>query len=211
MATKSDFIAFMRDADVLRFGEFVTKSGRQSPYFVNTGLYRTGAHISKLAEHYAQLVAESGEKFDALFGPAYKGIPLVAVTAAELYRAHGIDTPYFFNRKETKDHGEGGNLVGYAPKSGDRVAIIEDVVTAGTAVRESIDLLTPLGVTITALFVSVDRAERGTGAVSALQELRDTYNISVYPIVTARDILENLEESDRHRAAMERYLAEYGA
>ena len=138
---KKRFIEFMMDADVLRFGDFVTKSGRNTPYFVNTGNYRTGAQIAGLGQFYAQLVHDTGCGFDALFGPAYKGIPLVTACAASLYREYGLDKPYFFNRKEAKDHGEGGNLVGYKPKDGDRIAIIEDVITAGTAVRETMPLL----------------------------------------------------------------------
>ncbi|MBQ4051054.1 MAG: orotate phosphoribosyltransferase, partial [Oscillospiraceae bacterium] len=136
-ADKKEFIEFMMSADVLRFGQFTTKSGRQTPYFVNTGNYRTGSQIDTLGKFYAKLVKETcGAEFDAMFGPAYKGIPLAASTAGALAREFGIDKPYFFNRKEVKDHGEGGSLVGYKPVDGDRIIIIEDVITAGTAVRE---------------------------------------------------------------------------
>ena len=136
---KKDFIEFMMGADVLRFGEFKTKSGRLSPYFVNTGNYRTGSQIAALGKFYAACVKEAvGENFDAMFGPAYKGIPLVTAAAGAMSTAYGIDKPYFFNRKEVKDHGEGGSLVGYQPKDGDNIIIIEDVITAGTAVRETV-------------------------------------------------------------------------
>ena len=211
MNRKKDFIEFMAGAGVLTFGDFTTKSGRKTPYFVNTGSYKTGMHISRLGDYYADAVAASGEGFDALFGPAYKGITLAAATAGSLYRNHGIDVPYFFNRKEAKDHGEGGSIIGYTPRDGDRIIIIEDVVTAGTAVRESLDLLkTIANVTVTALFVSVDRMERGTCERSTLEELHDEFGINVYSIITAQDIIDLLPESDERRARMEEYLATYG-
>lgn len=212
MADRSGFIQFMADAGVLTFGDFITKSGRRTPYFINTGNYKTGAQIAGLGDWYAQDIIESGEEFDALFGPAYKGIPLVASAAASLFRNYGRDVPYFFNRKEAKDHGEGGLTVGYRPKDGDRIAIIEDVVTAGTAVRESLSLLSGIAdVKVTSLFVSVDRMERGTEEnLSALDELREKFGIKVYPIITVRDIIAAFPEGDSHRAAMEHYLEEYG-
>jgi len=207
---KRGFIDFMVGAGVLSFGDFVTKSGRRTPYFVNTGNYRTGMHISMLGDFYADCVSRSGERFDALFGPAYKGITLAAAAAGSLFRNHGVDVPYFFNRKEAKDHGEGGSLIGYAPKDGDRIVIIEDVVTAGTAVRESLMLLKSIAdITVTALFVSVDRMERGTGARSTLGELRDEFGINVYSIVTVRDIIDSLPEGDARAVKMEGYLATY--
>lgn len=206
------FIEFMIGAGVLTFGDFTTKSGRKTPYFINTGNYKTGAQISTLGDWYADCIMQSGEQFDALFGPAYKGIPLSVAASSSLYRNHGRDVPYCFNRKEVKDHGEGGGIVGYQPKSGDRLAIIEDVVTAGTAVRESIGILSQLGdIKIGALFVSVDRMERGTGSLSALDELRETLGIRVYPIITVRDIIKSLPAGDGRRPKMEAYLAEYGA
>ena len=212
VANKNEFIDFMEEAGVLIFGDFTTKSGRKTPYFVNTGNYKTGKHISVLGDYYAESLAKSGELFDALFGPAYKGITLAAATAASLYRNHGIDVPYFFNRKEVKDHGEGGALVGYKPKDGDRIVIIEDVVTAGTAVRESLQLLSAVAdVKVTALFVSVDRMERGTGERSTLDELKNELGISVYPIITARDIIDSLPQGDERIAKMEAYLTQYGA
>jgi len=211
MKSKNEFIAFMADAGVLTFGDFITKSGRKTPYFVNTGNYKTGMHISVLGDYYAQLVVESGEKFDALYGPAYKGITLAAATASSLYRNHNINVPYFFNRKEVKDHGEGGSLIGYKPKDGDKIIIIEDVVTAGTAVRESMTLLRAIAdVKITALYVSVDRMERGTGEQSTLNELKSDYGINVYPIINARDIIASFPHGDERIAKVEAYLMEYG-
>ena len=196
----------------MRFGDFTTKSGRKTPYFVNTGGFKTGKHISTLGDYYASCIAQSGESYDALYGPAYKGIPLVAAAASSLYRNHGIDVPYFFNRKEAKDHGEGGSLIGYVPKDGDRLIIIEDVVTAGTAVRESLDLLGKVAdVTVTALFVSVDRMEQGTGEKSTLDELKSEFSINVYSIINARDIIDSLPKGDERIAKMEAYLTEYGA
>ena len=201
----------MADAGVLTFGDFVTKSGRNTPYFVNTGGFRTGMHISILGDFYADCVAQSGVRFDALFGPAYKGITLVAATASSLYRNHGQDIPFFFNRKEAKDHGEGGSLVGYIPKDGDQIAIIEDVVTAGTAVRESLQLLGAVAdVKIKALFVSVDRMERGSGERSTLQELHDEYGIDVFSIINARDIIDSLPIGDESIGKIEEYLKRYG-
>jgi len=211
MSDKNEFIDFMADAGVLTFGDFTAKSGRKTPYFVNTGNYKTGMHISILGDYYAQLVVDSGEKFDALYGPAYKGITLAAATASSLYRNHGINVPFFFNRKEVKDHGEGGSLIGYKPKDGDKIIIIEDVVTAGTAVRESMQLLkTTADVKITALYVSVDRMERGTGKKSTLDELKSEYGINVYPIINALDIIASFQKGDERIAKMEAYLAEYG-
>jgi len=208
---KQEFINFMESAGVLTFGDFTAKSGRKTPYFVNTGNYKTGKHISILGDYYADSVAQSGIQFDALYGPAYKGITLVAATAASLYRNHGIDVPYFFNRKEVKDHGEGGSLIGYKPKNGDKLVIIEDVVTAGTAVRESLELLKAVAdVSIAALFVSVDRMERGTSEKATLIELRDELGINVYSIINARDIIASFAPGDERIEKMEEYLAQYG-
>ena len=145
MGYRKEFIDFMMSAGVLTFGDFTTKSGRKTPYFINTGNYKTGEQISILGDYYARCIQDSGEQFDALFGPAYKGIPLVAAAASSLYRNHGRDVRYCFNRKEKKDHGEGGGIVGYQPQSGDTLAIVEDVVTAGTAVRETLALLKQIG------------------------------------------------------------------
>ena len=221
-AAKKEFIEFMMSADVLRFGDFTTKSGRKTPYFVNTGNYKTGLQNSRLGEFYAALVKETvGDQFDAMFGPAYKGIPLATSVSGALARNYGIDKPFFFNRKEAKDHGEGGSMVGYKPQDGDDVAIVEDVVTAGTAVRESIELFKHVAdVNIKALFVSVDRMEKGTGEKSALDELREEYGIAVYPIVTVRQIIDFLHNrpidgkvyiDDAMKERMEAYLRQYGA
>jgi len=212
MVNKRSFIDFMAEAGVLSFGDFTAKSGRKTPYFVNTGNYKTGKHVSMLGDYYASCVVGSGERFDALFGPAYKGITLAAAAASSLYRNHGINAPFFFNRKEVKDHGEGGLIIGYSPKDGDRVIIIEDVVTAGTAVRESLTLLKAVAdVTVAALFVSVDRMERGKGDLSTLDELRDEFGINVYSIITAQDIIDSLPPGDVWRAKMMEYLELYGA
>ena len=212
MNRKYDFIEFLTAAGALTFGDFTTKSGRRTPYFVNTGNFRTGMHISVLGDHYADRLIESGEQFDALFGPAYKGITLAAATASSLYRNHKIDVPFFFNRKEEKDHGEGGSLVGYKPRNGDNIIIIEDVVTAGTAVRETMRILKAAAdVNVKALFVSVDRMERGTGSSSALDELKSEFGINVYSVINARDIIASFPPGDERIAKMEEYLKEYGA
>jgi len=211
MRNKKEFIDFMEEAGVLTFGDFTTKSGRKTPYFVNTGNYKTGKHISILGDYYADLIMSSGEEYAALFGPAYKGITLAAAAASSLFRNHGVDVPYFFNRKEAKDHGEGGSLIGYKPKDGDKIIIIEDVVTAGTAVRESLQLLKAIAdVKVTALYVSVDRMERGTGERSTLNELKDEFGINAYPIINARDIIESFSDGDERVEKMEKYLEEYG-
>ena len=209
---QQEFISFMMDCGVLTFGDFTTKSGRKTPYFVNTGNYKTGAQAARLGDCYAACIQQNmPDGIDCLFGPAYKGIPLAVSAAASLFRNYGRDLPYCFNRKEAKDHGEGGSLVGYKPQDGDRIAIIEDVVTAGTAVRESIELFKQVGgVKLEALFVSVDRMERGTRDCSTLDELRQDYGIQVYPIVTVRQIIEALDDPEQ-KARMEAYLAQYGA
>ena len=214
---KKKFIEFMMSCDVLRFGDFVTKSGRRTPYFVNTGLYRTGAQIARLGDFYAACVHEmAAGEVDALFGPAYKGIPLVTTASASLSRLYGEDLPFFFNRKEEKDHGEGGSLVGYKPKDGDRIAIIEDVITAGTAVRETMPILTAAAkVTVPHMFISVNRCEVGaTPGKTAVMEVMETYGIQVHSIVDARDICEYLRTRGDYAdvlARMEAYMAEYCA
>ena len=221
MTYKEEFITFMVRAGVLTFGDFVTKSGRKTPYFINTGNYKTGAQAAQLGDYYAACIQEHlPDGVDCLFGPAYKGIPLAVAAASSLYRNYGRDLPYCFNRKEAKDHGEGGSMVGYTPQDGDRVVIVEDVVTAGTAVRESLALFQALGdLKVTALIVSVDRMERGTRDCSTLDELRADHGIAVYPIVTVGEILAFLHNreidgrvyiDDAMKARMEAYLAEYG-
>lgn len=212
---KREFIEFMMAADVLRFGSFVTKSGRNTQYFINTGNYKTGAQLSRLGGYYAALVKEqAGDGFDAMFGPAYKGIPLVSACAMALYREYGIDKPYFFNRKEAKDHGEGGSIVGYQPKDGDRVAIIEDVITAGTAVRETLPILQSCAkVEVPHMFISVDRCEVGKmPGKTAIMEVEEEFGIHVHPIVTVEDIHEYLISTGADKElvkAMEGYMEQY--
>ena len=192
-AEKIAFIEFMMSADVLRFGEFKTKSGRLSPYFVNTGNYKTGAQIAALGKFYAKLVKDTcGDDFDAMFGPAYKGIPLACATAGALATEFGIDKPYFFNRKEAKDHGEGGSLVGYKPVDGDRLIIIEDVITAGTAVHETMPILQACGdVTVPHMFISVNRCEVGNiPGKTAVMQVAEEFGIQVHALITVADIRE---------------------
>ena len=222
MTYQEEFITFMVRAGVLTFGDFTTKSGRRTPYFINTGNYKTGAQAAKLGDYYAACIQQNlPDGVDCLFGPAYKGIPLAVSAAASLYRNYGRDLPYCFNRKEAKDHGEGGVMVGCKPQDGDRVVIVEDVVTAGTAVRESIELFQHVAdVKMRALIVSVDRMERGTRACSTLAELREDYGIAVYPIVTVREIIAFLHNreldgrvyiDDEMKGRMAAYLEQYGA
>lgn len=222
MTYKEEFILFMVRSGVLTFGDFTTKSGRKTPYFINTGNYKTGGQASRLGDYYAACIQENiPDGIDCLFGPAYKGIPLAVAAAGSLYRNYGRDLPYCFNRKEAKDHGEGGFMVGYKPQDGDNIAIIEDVVTAGTAVRESVELFRRLAkVNIKALIVSVDRMERGQGTCSTLEELRQEFGIQVCPIVTVREIIACLHHvpvdgkvyiDDAMKESMEAYLVSYGA
>jgi len=191
----AEFVDFMVRAGVLTFGDFVGKSGRHMPYFVNAGRYRTGAHIATLGRWYADtLVATWGDGFDVLFGPAYKGIPLVVTTAMALHERHGIDVGFCFNRKEAKDHGEGGVLVGHELADGDRVVIVEDVTTAGTSIRETVPILrAAAAVHLVGLIVSVDRAERGTrDDITALAEVGDEFGIPTTSIVDIDTIVEVL-------------------
>ena len=212
---KKEFIEFMMSADVLRFGEFTTKSGRLSPYFVNTGNYRTGAQIATLGKFYAQCIMDNcGDNFDAMFGPAYKGIPLVTAAAASLSRDFNVDKPYFFNRKEAKDHGEGGSMVGYKPQDGDRIIIIEDVITAGTAVRETVPVLQAAAkVSIPDMFISVNRCEVGQHAgKTAVMEVKEEFGINVHAIITVADIHEYLKEKPEYASVlslMEQYMDKY--
>lgn len=218
---KQEFIRFMVRAGVLTFGDFTAKSGRKTPYFVNTGNYQTGEQIAKLGEFYADCVQENlADGFDVLFGPAYKGVPLAVSAASALYRKYGVNTSYCFNRKEAKDHGEGGVLVGHKLQDGERVLITEDVMTAGTAVRESLPILqSAADVSIAGVIISVDRMEKGQGEKSAVQEVLEVFGIHVYPIVTVREIIEALYNTpvdgkiyidDAMRERMENYLSLYG-
>ena len=199
-AYKREFIELALELNVLRFGEFTLKSGRVSPYFFNAGLFSTGYAAAKLGRFYAAAIAESEIRFDMLFGPAYKGIPLATLAAAALAEQHDIDVPYAFNRKEAKAHGEGGSIVG-APLSG-RVLIVDDVITAGTAMRETYQIITSAGAEIAGVIISLDRQERGQGPYSAVQELRQSLDIPVVSIVQLDDLINILEESSEY----EQYL-----
>lgn len=208
---KTEFLQFAIDAGVLRFGEFTLKSGRSSPYFFNAGLFNTGAHLARLGRFYAQAIIASGIEFDVLFGPAYKGIPLAASTAVALYDSHQIDIPWCFNRKETKDHGEGGNLVGAALNG--RVLIIDDVITAGTAVRESLQIIKSAGAVATGVVIALDRQERGQGSHSAIQEVEQTLGLSVASIVTLDELRAFIAGQPQFREtlrAIDDYRARYG-
>lgn len=219
-ANKSEFIEFMVRAGVLTFGDFITKSGRRTPYFINTGNYTKGSQLSRLGRFYARCLEENGAAPDVLYGPAYKGIPLAALTASALFEMYGRDIRYCFNRKEQKDHGEGGSIVGYKPGEGQNVCIIEDVVTAGTSVSESVPIIKGCGANASSLIVSVDRCEKGRQGQSALNEVKAVYGLNVYAICNVLDIIEYLYMKPvdgvvyidgAQKAAMERYLKEYGA
>ena len=209
------FIEFALSKQVLKFGEFTLKSGRKSPYFFNAGLFNTGRDLALLGRFYAEALVDSGLEFDLLFGPAYKGIPIATTTAVALAEHHDLDLPYCFNRKEAKDHGEGGVFVGYKPQSGEEVVIVEDVITAGTAIRESMAILSKLdGVKVSATFVMVDRKEKGKTEKSAMAEVSDEFGFPVYSVVDVYDIIEYLEEDESNRENVDRikaYLAVNGA
>ena len=210
---KRDFIDFMMEVGVLTFGDFTTKSGRKTPYFVNTGLYRTGSQLQRLGEFYANaILAELGTDFDVLFGPAYKGIPLVSTTSVALHNS-GHDVAFCFNRKEAKDHGEGGSLVGHKLADQQRVLIIEDVTTAGTSIRETVPILkSAANIKLAGLIVSVDRAERGpSGDGTAMQEVGNEFNMPTFAIVTVHEIMKHVELSSEDQNRMEVYLQQYGA
>lgn len=212
---KREFIAFLQSAGVLKFGDFTAKSGRKIPYFVNAGEIKTGDQISKLGEFYAKSYLEKvGNKKTVLYGPAYKGISIAVASSIALSKS-GLDVPFFFNRKEAKDHGEGGIFVGYVPKAGEEVVITEDVITAGTAIRESVANLSSLdGVKIIATFVMVDRKEKGQGEKSAMAEIAEQFGFPVYSVVDVYDIIEYLEEDPANAENVTRiknYLAVNGA
>ena len=212
---KREFIKFLEDAGVLKFGDFTAKSGRKIPYFINAGDIKTGEQIQKLGEFYAKAYFEKvGNKKSVLYGPAYKGIP-IAVSVAVALAKDGLDVPFFFNRKEEKDHGEGGVFVGYKPQAGEDVVIVEDVITAGTAIRESMAILSKLdGVNVKATFVMVDRKEKGQGEKSAMAEVTDEFGFPVYSVVDVYDIIEYLEEDEANKENVVRikaYLAVNGA
>lgn len=220
MSYKEDFVKFMVRSGVLLFGDFMTKSGRRTPYFVNTGNYKTGAQAARLGEYYARNIQEHVEgRIDALFGPAYKGIPLAVATGISMSELFGREINYCFNRKEKKDHGEGGRMVGYPLKDGDRVLIVEDVITAGTALREVLPIIKEeADVEIAGMVISVDRMERGKGQKTAIQEIYEEYGIPAYPIVTVEEIIRILHNNpvdgrvvidDEMKARMEAYMEQY--
>ena len=210
-AYQREFIEFAVRRGALRFGEFTLKSGRLSPYFFNTGTFDSGAALSDLGRYYANAIVASGLAFDLLFGPAYKGIPLGAAIAIALYRDHGRDVPFAFNRKEAKDHGEGGNILG-SPLTG-RVLIVDDVISAGTSVGEAMQLIKAAGAQVVGVMISLDRQERGKGALSAAQEVTREHGIPVECVVGLADILEYLRECaghDQEMTAIAAYRAQYG-
>jgi orotate phosphoribosyltransferase len=211
LAFQRAFIEFALSRNVLRFGEFELKSGRKSPYFFNAGLFHRGADLAALGRFYAEAIVQAKVDYDLLFGPAYKGIPLVSATAIALADHHACDRPWAFNRKEAKDHGEGGLIVG-APLEG-RVLIIDDVITAGTAIRETMSLLEARGATPAAVVVALDRAERGSGERSAIQEIEQHYRIPVIPIIRLQNLISFLNEAPEfreHAVRIEQYRAQYG-
>ncbi|MDD7804601.1 MAG: orotate phosphoribosyltransferase [Endozoicomonas sp. (ex Botrylloides leachii)] len=208
---KKSFLDFALQEEVIRFGEFTLKSGRKSPYFFNAGLFNTGEAMSKLGQFYAKALMDSGIKFDLLFGPAYKGIPLAAATAVALSERHGHNTPWCFNRKERKDHGEGGNIVG-GPLKG-RTVIVDDVITAGTAVRDVMAIIKNSDAKPAAVLVALDRQEKGSGGLSAIQEIERDFNIQVISIVTLSELLEyTLQDNSlkQYVPAITAYREKYG-
>ena len=212
---KREFIEFLESAGVLKFGDFTAKSGRKIPYFINAGEIKTGEQIKTLGRYYAKAYFEKmGNKKTVLYGPAYKGIP-IAVSVSVALADKGLDVPFFFNRKEEKDHGEGGVFVGYKPHSGEEIVIVEDVITAGTAIRESMSILSKLeGTKVAATFVMVDRKEKGQGEKSAMAEIGEEYGFPVYSVVDVYDIIEYLEEDEKNAENVQRikdYLAVNGA
>lgn len=219
---KKEFIEFMIDCEVLKFGDFVTKSGRKTPFFVNTGFYRTGAQLRRLGQYYAQAIKDTfGTDFDVLFGPAYKGIPLTVAATMSISELYDADIRYCSNRKEVKDHGDKGILLGSPIKDGDKVVIIEDVTTAGTSIEETLPIIKAQGdVDVLGLVVSVDRMERGKGTKSALKEIEEKYGFKTTAIVTMADVVEHLYNKpykgkviidDTLKSAIDAYYEQYGA
>lgn len=210
-AYQREFIQFALERGVLRFGEFTLKSGRVSPYFFNAGLFDSGLALAKLGRFYAQALMDSGLSYDVIFGPAYKGIPLAATTAVALAEHHQRDMPWCFNRKEAKAHGEGGTLVG-APLAGN-IVIVDDVITAGTAIREVMQIIKAQGAQAAGVLIALDRQERGTGELSAIQEVERDFNMPVISIVSLTQVLQFLAESPelkQYLPAVERYRSDYG-
>ena len=210
-AYQREFIQFALERGVLRFGEFTLKSGRVSPYFFNAGLFDSGLALAKLGRFYAQALVDSGLSYDVVFGPAYKGIPLAATTAVALAEHHQRDVPWCFNRKEAKDHGEGGTLVGAALEG--NIVIVDNVITAGTAIREVMQIIKGQGAQAAGVLIALDRQERGTGELSAIQEVERDFNMPVISIVSLQQVLEYLAQSaelKQYLPAVERYRADYG-
>ncbi|KUO24950.1 orotate phosphoribosyltransferase [Vibrio cholerae] len=210
-AYQREFIEFALEKQVLKFGEFTLKSGRKSPYFFNAGLFNTGRDLARLGRFYAAALVDSGIEFDVLFGPAYKGIPIATTTAVALADHHDVDTPYCFNRKEAKDHGEGGNLVG--SKLEGRVMLVDDVITAGTAIRESMELIQANKADLAGVLVAIDRQEKGKGELSAIQEVERDFGCAVISIVSLTDLITYFEQqgnNTEHLEAVKAYRAQYG-
>ncbi|QIL85408.1 orotate phosphoribosyltransferase [Vibrio sp. HDW18] len=210
-AYQREFIEFALEKQVLKFGEFTLKSGRKSPYFFNAGLFNTGRDLARLGRFYAAALVDSGIEFDVLFGPAYKGIPIATTTAVALADHHDVDTPYCFNRKEAKDHGEGGNLVG--SQLAGRIMLVDDVITAGTAIRESMELIQANKADLAGVLVAIDRQEKGKGELSAIQEVERDFGCAVISIISLSDLITYLEQQGgnaEHLEAVKAYRAQYG-
>jgi orotate phosphoribosyltransferase len=209
---KSEFIEFALNRQALKFGEFTLKSGRKSPYFFNAGLFNTGKDLALLGRFYAAALMDANLEYDVIFGPAYKGIPIVSSTVVALSEHHNIDVPYCFNRKEAKDHGEGGNLVGSSIYQ-QRVMLVDDVITAGTAIRESMRILEDNQSKLAGVLICLDRQEKGRGELSAIQEIKQTYHCDVISIITLDDLIQYLYQSPERQdqvKQVEAYRAEYG-
>ena len=210
-AYQREFIEFALSKQVLKFGEFTLKSGRKSPYFFNAGLFNSGRDLAKLGRFYAAALVDAGIPYDVLFGPAYKGIPIASATAVQLAEVHDQDVPWCFNRKEAKDHGEGGNLVG-SPLQG-RIMLVDDVITAGTAIRESMNIIKANGAELAGVLIALDRQEKGKGELSAIQEVERDYQAKVIAIITLGDLIRYLEEKPEMAdslAQVQAYRAQYG-
>ena len=210
-AYQREFIEFALEKEVLKFGEFTLKSGRKSPYFFNAGLFNTGRDLARLGRFYAAALVDSGIDYDVLFGPAYKGIPIATTTAVALADHHDTDKPYCFNRKEAKDHGEGGNLVGSALEG--RIMLVDDVITAGTAIRESMEIIQANGADLAGVLVAIDRQEKGKGELSAIQEVERDFGCSIISIVSLTDLISFLEQKGcnvEQLDAVKAYRAEFG-
>ncbi|NQZ93999.1 MAG: orotate phosphoribosyltransferase [Moritella sp.] len=206
-----EFIEFALEKEVLKFGEFTLKSGRTSPYFFNAGLFNTGRDLSRLGRFYAAALVDSGIEYDVVFGPAYKGIPIATTTVVALNDHHDIDAPYCFNRKEKKDHGEGGTLVGAALEG--RIMLVDDVITAGTAIRESMDIIQAHKAELSGVLIALDRQEKGKGELSAIQEIERDYGCKVLSIVTLADLVSFLAdkpEMQQHLETVKTYRENYG-